>query len=186
VFLEPHFWFKISIIMELNFRPLTKTDFELFAHWLSLPHVNRWWREPATVEHVANDYGACTDGDFTTRVYVVQDGDKPVGIIQCFRLADYPDEDVLYPFRGAVSIDYFIGDKNYVGRGHGTKMIKMFIDTEVRDLYPDATGVATGAEVDNLASLGALRKAGFEPGEIVIGEYGTPERVMLLRFSPAT
>jgi aminoglycoside 6'-N-acetyltransferase len=156
----------------------------MFASWLAKPHVQRWWREPATVEHVSKDYGDCTRGDFTTRVYVTGDGAKPIGIIQCFRLADYPDEDNYYPFRGAVSIDYFIGEEAYVGHGVGTNMIKLFIERVVRKLYPDATGVATGAEVENGASLGALRKAGFEPGGIVTGEYGTPERLMLLKFKP--
>lgn len=169
--------------MELNFRPLTKADFELFARWLSQPHVNRWWREPAKVEHVAKEYGACTNGDFTTRVYVVQHGDRPIGIVQSFRLADYPEEDRNYPFRGAISIDYFIGEAEYVGRGYGTKMIKQFIDTVVRELYAGASGVATSFEVENLASLGALNKAGFEPGKIVIGEYGAPGQIMLLRFN---
>lgn len=169
--------------MAINFRPLTKADFELFALWLGKPHVHRWWREPATVEHVEKEYGACTDGDFTTRVYVVQDNDKPIGIIQSFRLADYPDEDRSYPFRGAISIDYFIGDETYIGRGYGARMIRLFIDTVACEQYPDATGVATSAEVENLASVGALRKAGFKPGGIIQGEYGTPERIMLLRFN---
>lgn len=168
--------------VDITFRPLVKSDFAMFAGWLAKPHVSRWWREPATVEHVAKDYGACTDGDFTTRVYVVSDGAKPIGIIQVFRLADYPDEDKHYPFRGAVSIDYLIGEEAYVGHGVGTQMISQFIETVIRPLYPEATGVATGAEVDNPASLGALRKCGFEPGGIVSGEYGTPERLMLLRF----
>lgn len=168
--------------MKLTFRPLTVAYFELFAYWLSKPHVNAWWREPATVEHVSKDYGDCTRGDFTTRVYVVQDDDKPIGIIQAFRLADYPEEEAYYPLRGAISIDYLIGEEDYVGRGVGTQMIREFIDTVARPLYSDATGVATGAEVANKASLGALRKAGFEPGEIITGEYGTPEQLMILRF----
>jgi aminoglycoside 6'-N-acetyltransferase len=168
--------------VNITFRPLAKDDFEMFARWLAKPHVQRWWREPATIEHVAKDYGACTDGDFKTRVYVVQADATPIGIIQVFRLADYPDEDRHYPFRGAVSIDYLIGEEAYVGRGVGTQMIREFVDTVVRELYPDSTGVATGAELDNAASLGALRKAGFEPGGTVIGEYGTPERMMLRRF----
>lgn len=46
----------------------------------------------------------------------------------------------------------------------------------------DYIGVATGAEAENKASLGALRKAGFVPDKIVTGEYGTPERLVLLRF----
>jgi aminoglycoside 6'-N-acetyltransferase len=167
--------------MELNFRPLTKADFELFARWIGRPYVQKWWKEPATVEHVAKEYGACTDGDLTTRVYVVQAGAKPIGIIQVFKLASYPEWDKVLAVPGAISIDYLIGEEDYIGRGYGTRMIKQFIDTVARPLYPDASGVATSAEVGNAPSLGALAKAGFEPGDIIKGEHG-PERVMLLPF----
>jgi aminoglycoside 6'-N-acetyltransferase len=144
--------------------------------------VAKWWREPATVEHVAKEYGACTDGDFKTRVYVVQDEDRPIGIIQVFRLADYPEDMELLPLPDGVSIDYLIGEEDYLRRGYGTRMISEFIAKVVRPTYPDASGVATSVEVGNAASLGALAKAGFEPGKIIQGEYGTDERVMMLRF----
>lgn len=167
--------------MKLNFRPLAKADFQQFADWLAMPHVQKWWPEPATVEHVAKDYGPCTDGDLTDRVFVVQDADKPIGIIQTFMLSSYPEYKHLFPLKGAASIDYFIGELDYIGRGVGSQMIKQFIDTEVKLLYPDATGVTTSAELDNLASLGAIAKVGFTPGEIIPGDYG-PERVMILKF----
>ncbi len=168
--------------MNLNFRPLAKADFRQFAGWLGQPHVQRWWREPATVEHVAKDYGPCTEGDLTTRVYVVQDDTKPIGIIQVFELASYPEYEHLFPLPGAVSIDYFIGEPKYIGHGYGAAMIKQFINEVVRPVYPKATGVATSVEVENGPSLGALAKCGFKPGNIIEGEYGTPERVMALRF----
>lgn len=168
--------------MALNFRPLAKTDFALFARWLGRPHVQKWWPEPATVEHVAKEYGACTDGDYTTRVYVVEDGSKPIGIIQCFELESYPEWAKLLSMPGAISIDYLIGEEEYIGRGLGMRMIKEFIDTVARPLYPNATGVVTSAELANLASLGALAKAGFEVGGIITGEHNTPERVMRLRW----
>lgn len=164
------------------FRPLAQSDFPQFAAWLAKLHVQKWWREPATVEHVSKDYGDCTRGDMTTRVFVVLYGDRPIGIFQSFYLASYPEEDAYYPFRGGISIDYLIGEEDCIGKGIGTRMIKTFIATKVPELYPDATGVATGAEVENKASLGALRNAGFQPGEIIIGEYNTPEQLMLLKF----
>lgn len=167
---------------ELTFRPLEKADFATFARWLDKPHVQKWWREPATVEHVAKEYGACTEGDMTTRVYVVEADGKPIGIMQCYELASYPEWDKLLAVPGAVSIDYLIGEEDYMGRGVGTQMIRQFIHEVVRPLYPQVTAVATSVEVENGASLGALRKVGFEPAQVVTGEYGTPERVMVLRW----
>jgi aminoglycoside 6'-N-acetyltransferase len=167
--------------MELNFRPLEKSDFEQFARWLGKPHVAKWWREPATVEHVAKEYGVHISDDLRTHVYVVQDGQKPIGIIQTFRWSDYPEHADGLPLTSA-SIDYLIGEEDYVGRGVGTHMIRQFVEQIVRKLYPDASSVATSVEIKNGASLGALRKVGFEPGELITGEYGTPERVMILPF----
>ncbi len=167
--------------MNLSFRPLQIVDFQLFADWLARPHVQRWWPEPATIEHVSKEYGDCTRGNFTTRVYVVEDGTRPIGIIQAFWLDDFPDHSHLFPMRNAVSIDYLIGEEDYVGRGVGAKMISQFIESVVKDIYPKASGIATSAEVENHASLGTLRKCGFTPGEVIAGEFG-PERVMLLPF----
>lgn len=166
----------------ITFRPLQDSDFPQFAAWLAKPHVQAWWREPATVDHVSKDYGDCTRGDYTTRVFVVMYDKTPIGIFQSFYLASYPEEDAYYPFRGAISIDYLIGEEEYIGKGIGTRMIKTFVAEMVPQLYSAATGVATSVEVANKASLGALRNAGFEPGEIITGEYGTPEQVMVLRF----
>jgi aminoglycoside 6'-N-acetyltransferase len=171
-----------AVTVELSFRPLAEDDFGLFAGWLARPHVQRWWREPATVEHVSAEYGACARGDLTTRVYVVNDGELPIGIIQVFRISDYPEYFHAFPRLDLVSIDYLIGEVSHIGRGVGTLMIEKFVADVVRPLYPDAAGVSTSAETDNPASLGALRKAGFVPGDIITGEYGTPERIMTMIF----
>ncbi len=160
----------------LTFRPLEASDYPLFARWLGRPHVAKWWHEPATVEHVAEKYSAA---DRKTPVFVVEVAGKPVGVIQMYKWADYPD-DAFEP--SMIGIDYLIGEEGYVGRGVGSAMIRQFVEQVVRPRYPDATGVATSAEVANGASVGALRKAGFEPGEIITGEYGTPEQVMTRRF----
>jgi RimJ/RimL family protein N-acetyltransferase len=97
-------------------------------------------------------------------------------------LESYPETDHLLKTPGAFSIDYLIGDDEYVGHGYGARMISVFIYRVGMHLYPEATGVATSAEVGNLPSLGALRRAGFAAGEIVQGEHG-PEQVMRLRFA---
>jgi aminoglycoside 6'-N-acetyltransferase len=171
-----------STSVKLLFRPLEKADFALFAQWLGEPHVARWWREPATVAHVAQEYGACTEGNLTTRVYVVEADGRPIGIMQTFMLESYPEYDRVFGVAKAASIDYLIGEQAYVGRGVGAQMIRAFVERVVREVYPQAVAVATSAEVENGASLGALRKAGFEPGKIITGEYGTPERVMVRGF----
>jgi aminoglycoside 6'-N-acetyltransferase len=165
--------------MKLNFRPLEKADFPQFATWLAEPHVSKWWQEPATIQHVEEEYGGCTRGDLRTRVYIVELGNKPIGVIQSYMVDDYPEHAKSINGSKEVGIDYFIGDPEYVGRGYGGKMISDFIDDVVRGLYPEALGVVADPEVKNIASVRALAKAGFKPGDIVPGEHG-PELLMKL------
>lgn len=166
-----------------NFRPLQKQDFALVAAWIGNEHVQKWWREPATVEHVAKEYGACTDGDFKTRVYIAEFRGRPIGMVQCYRVDDYPEDTAEWETRGYVGIDYLIGEPDMIGQGYGSAVITEFIDKVVKSVYPDSIGVIADPEVANLASIGALKRAGFTEYKVIPeGEYGTPEQLMKLRF----
>lgn len=172
-----------------QFRPLEKVDFAMVAAWIGQPHVQKWWQEPATVEHVAKEYGPCTDGDFKTRVYVVELDGTAMGMMQCYRVEDYAETDSewdtsQWDAAGYVGIDYLIGDVVLTGKGHGTAMIKAFVEEIVKSLYPEAVGALADPEVANAVSQAALRKAGFRPYKVIPeGEHGTPEQLMTLRFS---
>lgn len=168
----------------LSFRPLHKSDFAGVAAWIGQPHVQQWWHEPPTVEHVAKEYGACTRGDLRTRVYIVRLDSRDIGMIQCYLTNDWPQDTAGWEVPGFIGIDYLIGEPQLVGRGLGSAMIAQFVHDIVRPLYPEALGVVADPETANHASIRALQKAGFTPGKIIPeGEYGTPEQLMMLRFN---
>jgi aminoglycoside 6'-N-acetyltransferase len=168
---------------KLTFRPLQKADFARLAAWIAQPHVQRWWHEPGTVEYVAKHYGACTDGDLRTRVFIVHLGARPIGMIQSYLVSDYDEDTKDWDAAGYVGIDYLIGEPDLIGQGYGNRVITEFVHNVVKNTYPDALGVVADPEVANAASVGALRKAGFMPGRIIPeGEYGTPEQLMKLQF----
>jgi aminoglycoside 6'-N-acetyltransferase len=171
--------------MNFEFIPLKRDDFPLLAVWLGKPHVQQWWHEPATVEHVSKEYGGCTRGDFATRVFVVAIGGNPVGMMQCYLADDYPEHAEGLNLPGWVGIDYLIGEVEFVGHGYGTAMIRDFCVKVVVKYYPQAPGIVADPEVRNLASVGALEKAGFVRGSIVPGEHG-PEQLMILKLREAT
>ncbi len=170
--------------MKLSFRPLAKTDYPQLAAWLAHPHVQRWWHEEPTVHHVAEKYDGRVEGTEPTAMYVVQDGDKDIGIMQCYLIADHPDYAALVPFKDDVGIDYFIGATDYIGRGVGTAMIKQFIETVINKKYPSVPGVTSDPEVINRASLRVLQKVGFEAQGVIEGEHG-PEQLMRLPLTKA-
>jgi aminoglycoside 6'-N-acetyltransferase len=171
--------------MNFDFTPLKNDDFPLLATWIGGQHVQQWWHEPATIEHVSKEYGGCTRGDFTTRVFLAVIADKPVGMTQYYIADDYPEHAEGLNLPGWVGIDYFIGEIEFVGRGYGSAMIREFCAKVVAEYYPQAPGVVADPEVRNLASVRALEKAGFVKGNVVPGEYGM-EQLMLLKLPKTT
>lgn len=166
--------------MKLTFRLLTPNDYQLFASWLAQPHVAKWWREPATVAYVEKEYGPSDD---KTDVYVVEGDGRPIGIIQSYRVEDYPEHFQSVKMPGGVGVDLFIGEPSLIGRGYGTQLLKDFAAQIVKVKYPSASGIVADPEVANLASIRAFEKAGFRKGEIVTGEEdGGPEQLMILQF----
>jgi RimJ/RimL family protein N-acetyltransferase len=163
--------------MTITFRALEPSDYPLFARWLAEPHVARWWPEPATVEHVREHYG----GDPATLVHVAMADGRPMGIMQSYRVDDYPEHADSVGMPGGIGVDLFIGEPGMTGKGYGALMLAAFIEDVVRPAYPDATGVVADPEVANRASIRTLEKAGFIRGGIVPGEHG-PEQIMRRLF----
>jgi aminoglycoside 6'-N-acetyltransferase len=164
--------------MKLSFRPLESKDYPLFARWLGESHVARWWQEPATAEHVEEKYGP---SDRKTSVYIVLGDAVPIGMIQSYRVEDYPEHAESVGAPGYIGVDLFIGDASLIGKGHGAQLLVDFVSQIIRTEYPDAHGVVADPNVANLASIRAFEKAGFMKGEVVPGEDG-PEQLMLLQL----
>lgn len=148
----------------LDFRRLTRDDFDRLGEWLAEPHVSRWWAHDHTPEAVERDFGPGVDGAEPGEDHVVLlDGD-PIGLIQFARLADYPEYTaelgsvIEVPAR-AVTIDYLIGDPELVGRGLGPAMIAAFCE---RVWTTSASCILVPVNSANVASWRALVKAGFE------------------------
>jgi aminoglycoside 6'-N-acetyltransferase len=149
----------------ITFRRLRRADFPLLSRWLAEPHVNRWWNHEFTAAAVERDFGATVDGLEPNEDHLVLLNGQPIGLIQCCRYADYPDDvEELAPLLAvpdhAVSIDYLIGDPSLIGRGVGTAMIVRFVD-EIWHTKADATCVIVPVCSANHASWKALLSAGF-------------------------
>jgi aminoglycoside 6'-N-acetyltransferase len=139
------------------------------------------------VSEVEAKYGPTIDRGGTTHRFVIKGNGAAIGLIQWYRLRDFPDYAIAIgedPDRGA-GMDLFIGDPNAIGRGIGSEAIRRFADSMV----PRSDGmdrVVSGPARDNLRSIRAFEKAGFQhvrdalvPGERV------PEAIMVLDRRPA-
>ena len=120
----------------IAFRPIEDSDLPLLAGWLSLDFVQRWWREPADLD------------------------DRPVGMIQRYRLDDHPEWEATLHLTNAAGIDYLLGDPDLAGRSIGSTAIGQFVPG-VFEAYPEVDLVVAVPQQANIGSWRALEKAGF-------------------------
>lgn len=150
----------------MAFRPLTEEDLPLVARWLREEHVQEWWKDPSAPDGVREKYLPRILGDDPTDVFVVVADGQNVGIIQSYRISDYPGwvktiagSGVAFP--SAAGIDYLIGERDLVGRGVGSASIHAFTDF-VFAAYPDVERIVVTPQAANRASCRVLEKAGYE------------------------
>lgn len=161
---------------QFTFRRLANEDLPLLHHWLNEPGVVEWWEgDDVSWDAVVADHSPDNDEPCEEHLGLI-DG-EPVGWIQCYAVDDYDDEDEViawfglgYPDTGA-GIDYLIGDPGERGSGRGSAMIRAYIDQVVWPEHPEWTDVGASPQRANVASCGALRKAGLT----LFGSFEDPE-----------
>lgn len=156
-----------GLMSALSFRPLTGDDFPLLSRWLAQPHVaqTEWGQEhDPSPEAVEADFGGCVDGLEPTEMLIMLENEQSVGLIQSYRLGDYPQWlaglEVVSASPDAIGIDYLVGELDATGRGLGPELIRRFVN-DIWQRYENAPTVLVAVYQDNPASWRALEKAGF-------------------------
>ena len=146
-------------------RAMTHGDLPILARWLRAEHVRRWWGNDGDPddERVAARYGPRVDGTTPTRLWVVDVNGHSIGFVQDYRIRDYPDFALLTPDPDAVGLDYVIGERAWVGRGLGARILWTWM-LRARHRFPDASSYFAAPDHGNGASLRVLDKAGFVQG----------------------
>ena len=150
------------------FRPLTAADLPLIRRWLALPHVREWWGDP-------HEQYALVSGDLDEPAmdqYIFSTAGDSLGYLQCYDLTGWNTGFGPQP-PGTRGIDLFIGEPNRIGRGHGSALIRGFVDNL---LQKGAPRVVTDPDPANSRALRAYEKAGFEKDRMV----ETPDGLALL------
>ncbi|SDT28325.1 aminoglycoside 6'-N-acetyltransferase [Bradyrhizobium canariense] len=150
------------------FRPMTTSDLALIRGWLALPHVREWWGDP-------DEQYALVSGDLDEPAmdqYIVCFAGNPLGYLQCYDLTEWNTGFGPQP-PGTRGIDLFIGEPDMIGRGHGSALIRCFVDER---LQKGAPRIVTDPDPDNSRAIRAYAKAGFQSDRVV----DTPDGPALL------
>ena len=155
------------------FRPMTAADLPLIRRWLALPHVLEWWGDPEEQYRLVS-------GDLDEPAmdqYIVSAAGSPLGYLQCYDLTAWNSGFGPQP-PGTRGIDQFIGKPDMIGRGHGSALIRSFVDDRLRNGAPR---IVTDPDPANLRAVRAYEKAGFETDRMV----DTPDGPALLMVRDA-
>jgi aminoglycoside 6'-N-acetyltransferase len=149
----------------ISFKPLRETDLPLMHRWLNTPHVSEWWSLSGNhhpgFEEVEREYLPVIYGDDPTDCYMIYLDEKPIGMIQCCDLDDYPKEKAAFGLEGkCTSVDLFIGEEDYVHKGLGSGIIRSFLK-KVVFTRPDVVCCVIDPYVENEIAIKAYKKAGF-------------------------
>jgi aminoglycoside 6'-N-acetyltransferase len=139
-----------------QFRPVAAGDLPLLRQWLDRPHVREWWGDP--VRGLATI--AAHISDPMIELFIVSYRDVAIGYVQSWdphSEADHPCRDQPVGTRG---IDQFIGEPEFIGLGHGSAFIRVFMD---RLFAAGVRRVVTDPNPRNARAIRAYAKAGFRP-----------------------
>ncbi|UGY18712.1 GNAT family N-acetyltransferase [Bradyrhizobium septentrionale] len=137
-----------------SFRPMTRDDLPQIKRWLALPHVREWWGDPA--EQYALVSGDLDEPAMDQFIVATEEGD--IGYIQCYDLTAWNSGFGTHP-ADTRGIDLFIGEPTMMVGGHGSALIRAFVDER---LAQGAPRIVTDPDPDNPRAIRAYEKAGFQ------------------------
>jgi aminoglycoside 6'-N-acetyltransferase len=150
------------------FRPVTPGDLPLIQRWLALPHVREWWGD-------SQEQYALVSGDLDEPAmdqFIFSSAGRAFGYLQCYDLTAWNAGFGPQP-QGTRGIDLFIGEPDMIGCGHGSALIRGFVDELLASGLPR---IVTDPDPANGRAVRAYEKAGFEKGRMV----DTPDGAALL------
>jgi aminoglycoside 6'-N-acetyltransferase len=137
-----------------TFHSMAAADLPTVRRWLAMPHVAEWWGDPD------EQFGLVSDDLHHPAMnqFIVAHDDRPFAYLQCYDPLAWPQHGFGKLTAGTRGIDQFIGETNMIGQGHGSALIRSFVDDL---LARGAPRVVTDPSPQNARAIRAYEKAGF-------------------------
>ncbi len=148
--------------MNISFRNVTIDDAEMIRNWIKTNEYTRHWYYSDKIPRVSTIKKKLEKKfkEPRTIAMIVLVDNFPMGYIQSYPIDGNSNwTKQVKVAENMVSVDYFIGDLNYIHKGLGTKMILEYIDQIVK---PEKYSVAMiSPDPANTANCHCVEKCGF-------------------------
>lgn len=138
-------------------RKFAAEDVPIFKEWLQNEHIRKWYTEPedwiAEVTMRQEDF-------FWINHFMVVIENRRIGFCQYYKTIEA--NEACYaklPQEGTYSIDYLIGEEEYLGKGNGRKIVQVL--TAMIFAKSDSKRIVVQPEPENKASCNALIANGY-------------------------
>lgn len=165
----------------LTIRPLAEADLPLLFSWLNEGHLRPYYqRKPISIRDVEEKYLPRLSPDHPTHCLIAEANACPFGYLQWYFNRDFPEYgiDILAEPNG-VSLDYFIGDPDYLGRRLGDRMLRAAIASFGQNIAAEDALCFVGHHRNNRSAISCSKRAGFTFRKHFIEE--DEEHVLLTR-----
>ena len=159
--------------MAYGFRPATHDDLPMLRRWLRTPDAVRWWGDPAEQEALLREDLA--NPGMTMRIVSCDGG--PFAYAQHYEVHTWPQPHLAHLPADSRAIDTFIGETDMIGRGHGSRYLRMLAE---QLLAAGAPLIAIDPAADNVRAQRAYARAGFR-GEARVETESGPAVLMIFR-----
>ncbi len=147
------------------FRPATRPDLPLLRQWLRTPEVVRWWGDPEEQAALLRDDLA----EPRMVMRIVSLAGRPFAYAQDYAVDAWPQPHFAHLPPGSRAINSFIGEPEMIGRGHGSRYLRLLAERLRREGAPL---VAIDPDADNFRARRAYAKAGFRGDTVVESSEG--------------
>lgn len=134
-----------------TFKPAQPSQKNLVHNWLTQDHINEWIHGIG-LQNTLNGLEKFFQGQSNTTYWIGYDNDIPFA----FLITSPEGND-------AITLDLFIGDLNYLGKGLAVPMIQQFLIEQ----FSNMKKILIDPEAANKRAIHVYQKVGFE----IVGEF---------------
>ena len=130
-------------------------DLNIMGAWLAQDYIRKFWGDPQDwIKEISENISA----DWVK--YFIVECNEPIGFLQYYETDKAPQGEWSAEPIGTVGIDYLIGDIEYLGKGYGSKIIRLLTGLiKSKNVYDY---IVADPIVENISSIKALENNGFK------------------------
>ncbi|MBS0586098.1 MAG: GNAT family N-acetyltransferase [Verrucomicrobia bacterium] len=166
----------------MHFEILRKEDEPLVTKWLQEPHVNEFWYGSGLQSTLSSITRFVKEEETLFTIWLAYDDSTPFAYLMTSSI-NYENDSLYAKYLArdakAITIDLFIGNKAYLGKGLGKKLLVEIL----RQKFSDVTDVFIDPSVNNARAIHVYEKVGFQKVEVFIPPWDPSSQCILMHLT---